>query len=100
MSNIRVLIAWHDKPAEIKEIENTLQAQQAIVGGYIEALPLDNNKVIIFNEEGRALGLPLNPHIPGVAGNAIIAKSSNFDFADLTPQDIDDLKPVFKMEDE
>lgn len=39
------------------EIENTLEALQAEVGGYIETVTLGTDAVIICNEEGRLLGL-------------------------------------------
>lgn len=42
------------------DIPNTLEALQAEVGGYIEAVTLDAETVIICNEEGRLLGLEPN----------------------------------------
>ena len=42
---------------EIIEVENTLEALQQEVGGYIETLSIAD-VVIICNEEGRLCGLP------------------------------------------
>lgn len=38
----------------------TLQQQQQLVGGYIEAVYLENGQVFIINEDGKNLKLPLN----------------------------------------
>lgn len=51
---------------EIIEIENTLAALQAEVGGYIETVTIASDAVIICNEEGRILGLPDNCRVCGV----------------------------------
>lgn len=49
------------KPAEIIEIEHTLEAMQQIVGGYIEPIyPFNDSVVILANEDGKNLNLPLN----------------------------------------
>ena len=44
---------------EIIEVDNTLKALQAEVGGYIEAISLDGMAFIV-NEEGKLRGLPEN----------------------------------------
>lgn len=56
------------KPAYETEIENTLEAEQEAVGGYIEVLPLDNEKLLICNEEGKLNGMRGNRRI----GNEVI----------------------------
>lgn len=57
-------------PVEI-EIENTLEAKQHLVGGYIECVyPINDDSVVfICNEEGKINGMPLNRDI----GHDIIA---------------------------
>lgn len=43
------------------EMENTLKAFQEAVGGYIETVTLERTGlVVIVNEEGKLMGLPLN----------------------------------------
>lgn len=62
-STIRVVVAAPHAPAEIRHIENTLEAMQAIVGGYIEELSRWGDIagcVVIANEEGRPEGLQPN----------------------------------------
>ena len=45
---------------ELIDIDNTLKALQAEVGGYIETVMIASDAVIICNEEGRLCGLPFN----------------------------------------
>ena len=65
-----LLIKPYELPEEI-EIDNTLEAKQEIVGGYIECvyLPNDDSVVLICNEEGKINGMKLNRDI----GHDIIA---------------------------
>lgn len=61
MSTIKVIIVEPQKAPYVKEIENTLEAKQAIVDGWIEQLSLPkDNVVIILNEEGKINNLPYN----------------------------------------
>lgn len=45
---------------EIIEVENTLKALQAEVGGYIETVTIASDAVVICNEEGRLRGMSYN----------------------------------------
>lgn len=55
-----IVIRPYSQP-KVEEIENTLEAKQAIVGGYIEAIyPWDDEIALICNEEGKLMDLPLN----------------------------------------
>ena len=52
--------------AEFKIIENSkdepdLKAAQEFVGGYVEGITFPNGDYLIINEEGKLMGLPLNP---------------------------------------
>ena len=52
--------------AEFKIIEDskdepTLKAAQEFVGGYVEGITFPNGDYLIINEEGKLIGLPLNP---------------------------------------
>lgn len=61
------------KAHEVIEIENTLEALQKVVGGYIETVRLRiGNAVMIVNEEGLLLGLPYNTVASGFAGQPIV----------------------------
>ena len=41
--------------------EPTLESAQKFVGGYVEGIPFPNGDYLIVNEEGKLMGLPLNP---------------------------------------
>ena len=54
------------KKAELKiiddvKLEPTLKEAQAFVGGYVEGISMPNGDYLIVNEEGKLIGLPLNP---------------------------------------
>ena len=41
--------------------EPSLKEAQAFVGGYVEGISFPNGDYLIINEEGKLIGLPLNP---------------------------------------
>ena len=54
------------KATEFKIIEDSkdepsLKQAQEFVGGYVEMVTFPNDDILIFNEEGKLKGLPLNP---------------------------------------
>lgn len=59
-STIRVLVCRTDQEPVVKEVPDTLDAMQAIVGGYIECVPLGEGVNLWCNEEGMITGLPPN----------------------------------------
>lgn len=75
------------------DIENTLEALQAEVDGYIESVTLIPNKaVMIVNEEGRLRGMAPNPIASAAAntqivGTAIIVGVDGEEFTDV-PEDV------------
>lgn len=65
---ISVLLVEPNKYPELIEIEDTLEAMQRTVGGYIEQyMPFEDEVAIICNEEGKLNGEPLNRAIYGEA---------------------------------
>lgn len=72
------------------EIENTLEALQTAVGGYIETVTLiPDNAVMIVNEEGLLRGMSPNPAASLVArtkivGPAIIVGVDGEKFTDIS----------------
>ena len=50
---MKVLLKKVGQTYEFAEIENTLEAMQAVVGGYIECLTLKNWLTLVCAEEGR-----------------------------------------------
>jgi hypothetical protein len=49
-----------------------LEELQALVGGYIELLPLEKNRYAVVNEEGMLHGLDLNPGASLLLGQKIV----------------------------
>jgi hypothetical protein len=66
----------------------SLEELQKIVGGYIQGVPLPRGRMLICNEDGMSLNLPLNPaaslavtgYVCGdrILGNCVIADHSFF----------------------
>lgn len=63
---ISVIFVEPNKYPKMIEIEDTLEAMQEIVGGYIEEyMPFEDEVAIVCNEEGKVNGLPLNRAVYG-----------------------------------
>lgn len=74
---------------ELIDIDNTLKALQAEVGGYIETVTITSDAVIICNEEGRILGLPYNCRFVGVdfVGTILVVGRNKDEFCDVPEAD-------------
>lgn len=98
---IDVLIVEPNKLPYESTIENTLEAKQEIVGGFIECTGImsDYDVSIICNEEGKILGLPLNRDIGHdvIAGTFIIVGNddSTGEFISLTDEQKEKYKNIF-----
>ena len=58
---MKILVVEPMKPCEVREIPDTMEAMQALVGGYIQAVyPFQEEVAVICNEKGRNLDLPYN----------------------------------------
>ena len=58
---MRILVVEPFKHPEIKDIDDTLEAMQQIVGGSIQAIyPYDDPVAVVVNDEGKMLGLTPN----------------------------------------
>jgi hypothetical protein len=70
-------------PIQELEIDDTLEALQKVVGGYIETLAVTTDVVAIVNEEGRILGLAPNVHLPGIVGDAFLVSVDGDEFTSI-----------------
>ena len=97
---MRVIYKAPGKAPEIIEIENTLEALQEKVGGYIEVVTMAKNARIICNEEGRLRELPYNITLLGerFVGPILIAGTDGEEFCDL--EDAEYLLDVIRMHPE
>lgn len=89
-AKMRVVIVEPGKYAREAEIDNTLQAEQAVVGGVIDAIcPWPENKAcLILNDEGKIIPLEPNRALPEyedvVFGTFFICGDGGEDFCSLT----------------
>ena len=92
MSKIRVLVKEPGKPSEAREIENTLEAFQAIVGGHIEALRIRDDLCCYVNEEGKLLNLQPNfiigrqyvSNVDIIVGTAVFFRSEDDEDSEIS----------------
>lgn len=101
---IKVLMIEPMKPCETREIPNTLEAMQALVGGYIQAVyPFTDNVALICNEEGKNLGLPYNRPLTNsrgvpydmICGTFFLAGLGTEDFVSLTEEQIQKFSSLY-----
>lgn len=85
MSKIKVMVMEPRMAPYMTELDNSLEALQQAVGGYIECFTFATDAAIICNEEGRLMGLPYNRTLLGVdfVGTILIAGVKGEEFADL-----------------
>lgn len=88
------------QPPVAAEIDNTLEALQEAVGGYIETVSFAEGLCIICNEEGRLMGLEPNGWFFGThfVGTVLVAGVDGEEFRGLTDNEIRVLASY--MEDE
>ena len=98
-----LLVKPYELPEEI-EFENTLEAKQRLVGGYIECVYPENDTSVVFvcNEEGKINGMKLNRFIGYdiIAGPFLILGDDyeNGDFKSLTSKQIKKYTELFGKE--
>lgn len=92
MSKITIVVKEPGKTPEVKEIDDTLEAMQEVVGGYIELVAMPNKLDFYVNEDGIMQELPFNTHIRGlpVVGTVFAAsRNSSGDTIGLNQSQID-----------
>lgn len=82
-----------EKPV-VEEIEDSLEAMQKFVGGYIQSVPVGDGLDMILDEEGKLKGKPYNRSLfdgqDVAVGDVFITKvNSNGNSVSLTQSDID-----------
>lgn len=90
------------KEPVVSEIDNTLTAMQAYVGGYIETVTLSDGLVVIVNEDGKYMGLPRTGRFlvrelqhDILCGNVLVCRRSGSEVAPVGRRDIDTVKCIF-----
>jgi hypothetical protein len=84
MGKIKAMVKMPGEGWVQREIDNTLESLQGIVGGYIETLTLREGLVLIVNEEGVLHELAPNLYVRGhwLRGPIIAVGVRGEDFAD------------------
>lgn len=83
---MRAIIKEVGQKPRVTDIENTLEALQQAVGGYIEVINLNENTVLICDEEGKIKDKPFNFVLSGVdviVGDVLFVNTSGEDFTDI-----------------
>lgn len=102
MDRIRAIVYEPGKPGEVRVISKRLESFQAIVGGYIEELPLTikgKPYLLICNEEGKLLGLPINRPVPCdmIVGTFLVCHATpEGTYTSLSDVDIADIRDYFE----
>ena len=105
---MQVVVVEPEKKPIVQDIDAGLESMQKIVGGPIEAVyPFDEPVVLICNEEGKLLNLPLNRALRDDEGTVYDIISGTFflcaapldsdRFAGLTDQQIKTYMERFSM---
>lgn len=99
---MRIVIKKPGEPAEARNVPNTLDEWQRLVGGYIEVVTLTPHLLMIVNEEGKLLDLPNNFtwHGDPIKGNAIFVGAKDDEFFDIDRGLEEDLLGFWKEEEE
>lgn len=85
---MRAILKEVGQNPKIIEIENTLEALQQAVGGYIQAVYLDENIVLLCDEEGKLKGKEYNFALPTdiIVGDVLFLCTSDEDFTGITEE--------------
>ena len=93
-AKLRVVIVEPGRYAREAEIDNTLHAEQAVVGGLIDAICpwADDKACLILNDEGKIIPLKPNRVLPEyedvVFGTFFICGDGGEDFCGLTDEQV------------
>lgn len=66
---MRVLVVEPERRPEVKEINDSLESMQSIVGGLIQPIyPFEDSVALVCNDEGKLMDLPANRGLRGRDG--------------------------------
>ena len=96
---MRVIKKEPGKFPEVVDIQNTLEALQEAVGGYIEVFPVATDLVILCDEEGRIDGKPFNCNLCGTdfCGTILFVGVDGPEFTDIDPHVAELFKTLWEM---
>lgn len=94
---MRCVVKRPGEAPKVMEVANRLEALQAMVGGYIETVPVAGHLAIV-NEEGKIMGLKPNFYANGdlIVGTAVILETKGEKFRGLTGYEAKQVMRVFE----
>lgn len=95
---MKAIIKEVGKEPKVIDIENTLEALQKAVGGYLEAVNVGNKVIMLCDEEGRQKGSKYNFDLSSekIVGNVLFTKDGGAeDFTDLNENDVETILHFF-----
>ena len=106
---MRVVLVEPGKKAVVKAIDGSLEGMQKTVGGYIEAIALDDyGTCLVCNENGKIDDLPLNRALIDedgrvtdiIAGTFFVCGTDEEDFASLDDETAEKYRKRFLLPEE
>jgi len=75
--------------AGVQFVDESLRGLQALVGGYLQAVPVAGGLTLLCDEDGLAKRLPFNVMVEGhrIHGLFLIVRSEDGEFVSITPED-------------
>lgn len=94
---MKAIIKKVGEAPQVVNLENTLEAVQKAVGGYIEVLRIDRNLLMICDEEGKLKGKSYNFDLGHdiIVGDVLFVQSDGEDFTDLNETNIETVLKYF-----
>ena len=97
---MKVMYYIPGKSPKLIEVENKLKPLQGLVDGYIEAVTLDRELVLICNEEGLLKGMQPTGYLikrqSTIVGPCLIARIDGDEFTGLKNGDIEMISQYFE----
>ena len=93
---MKALLIDTDRKVREIEVENTLESFQALVGGYIQTVYLNNGLIALCNEDGKLEELPpvallISPDggiaYDALCGPVVVCRADGEEFTDIQPGD-------------
>lgn len=103
---MRILVVEPERRPEVREIDDSLEAMQKIVGGLIQPVyPFDDSVALVCNDEGKLMDLPANRGLRNEDGQIYDIVFGTFflcgappdsdHFTSLTPEQIEWYRELF-----
>ena len=97
---LKIVLKKVGEEPKIMNIENTLEAKQKLVNGWIEVVSVTDDILLVCNEEGKLENLPPNLlfDYDYIAGDCFFIGDDydNADFKSLTDEQIEEVKEICK----